>query len=272
MSTDTTPSENATPVAQAMRALYNPDLFAGKVVLVTGGSRGIGRAICQAFGALGARVIVNYAGNQEAAQETVNLITAQGGQASCVAFDVAQFTAVQEAVSLLEKEQGPIDILVNNAGISKDGLFVRFSEKDWDSILATNLKGIFNCARAVATGMFKRRQGKIINVSSVVGLTGNGGQTAYAASKAGVLGFTKSLAIELAPRNVQVNALAPGYIATEMTGALSPAVVDAVRAKIPGHNLGEPLDVAKAIVFLASPGASYITGQTLAVDGGMTMY
>jgi 3-oxoacyl-[acyl-carrier protein] reductase len=162
-------------------------------------------------------------------------------------------------------------VLVNNAGISRDNLFVRFKEQEFDETIQTNLKGVFNCCRALAMPMVKRRQGKIINLSSVVALTGNGGQTAYAASKAGVLGFTKSLAQEVASRNIQVNAIAPGYIGTDMTGALSDTVKEKIIEKIPAGILGEPVVVAELVVFLASPASKYITGQTIAVDGGMTM-
>lgn len=259
-------------VCKVMREIYAVNLFQGKNVLVTGGGRGIGRAISLAFGALGAKVIVNYAGNMDAAQSTVQEIINNGGVATSVQFDVSNFTLVQETVKNIEKEHGNIEILVNNAGISKDNLFVKFKEEEWDATLDTNLKGAFNCARALAMSMMRKRAGKIINISSVVGLAGSAGQTAYAASKSGLFGLTKSLALELASRNIQVNAIAPGYITTEMTGALGQELVDRVLAKIPAEKLGDPAEIAKAVVFLASPAASYITGQTFAVDGGMTMY
>nr|WP_222435723.1 3-oxoacyl-[acyl-carrier-protein] reductase [Fluviispira vulneris] len=259
-------------VATVMKQIYSPTLLAGKVALVTGGSRGIGKAIAIAFGALGAKVIINYAGNAQAAEATVEEIVRNGGMATCVKFDVSDFTLVQDTVKALEKEHGTIEILVNNAGVSRDNLFVKFKEEEWDNTLDTNLKGAFNCSRALAMSMMRKRAGKIINISSVVGLTGNAGQSAYAASKAGVIGFTKALALELAGRNVQINAIAPGYISTDMTGALSEDVLTKIIEKIPVQKVGDPIEVAKAAVFLASPSSSYITGQTLAVDGGMTMH
>lgn len=264
-------NENIVDVATTIKSIYAQGLFAGKNVLVTGGSRGIGRAIAQAFGALGANVIINYAGNAAAAEETKKNIEKDGGKAVCVPFDVSQFNHVQEAIKQLEKDHGGIDILINNAGISKDNLFVRFKEEEWDATIDINLKGAFNCARAVAMTMMRKRAGKIINISSVVGLTGNAGQSAYAASKAGILGLTKSLALELASRNVQINAIAPGYMVTDMTGSLGEDLIGKVLPKIPMGSLGDPIEIAKAVLFFASPAASYITGQTIAVDGGMTM-
>ncbi|RDB35254.1 3-oxoacyl-[acyl-carrier-protein] reductase [Spirobacillus cienkowskii] len=258
-------------VAKNICNIYTQNLLTGKIALVTGGSRGIGRAISIAFGALGAKVIVNYAGNSQAAEEVVTEIKNNGGMATCVKFDVSDHALVQETMKALEKEHGSIDILVNNAGISKDNLFVKFKEDEWDQTLDTNLKGAFNCSKAVTMGMMKKRSGKIINISSVIGLTGNAGQSAYAASKAGVIGLTKSLARELASRNVQVNAIAPGYISTDMTNALDTAVTNKIIDSIPAAKIGDPLEIASAAVFLASPAGAYVTGQTLAVDGGMTM-
>ena len=259
-------------IVKNIRSIYTENLFSGKTALVTGASRGIGRSIAVALGALGAKVIVNYSGNQQAAAETVELIKNASGVAVESQFNVSDFTVVQEKIKSLEKEHGTIDILVNNAGISKDNLFVKFKEEEWDSTIDTNLKGAFNCCRAVAMSMMRKRSGKIINVSSVIGLTGNSGQAAYAASKSGILGLTKSLAIELASRNVQVNAIAPGYISTDMTGSLGEDLIKKVLMKIPSERLGEGLDIAKLAVFLASEASNYMTGQTLAVDGGMTMY
>ena len=259
-------------IFQSIREIYAPNMFQGKTVLVTGGSRGIGQGISLAFGALGAKVIINYAGNAVAAQQTVDEIAKNGGTAIAVAFDVSNFTVVQETIKSLEKEHGNIEILINNAGISKDNLFVKFKEEEWDTTIDINLKGAFNCSRALAMSMMRKRAGKIINISSVVGLMGSAGQAAYAASKSGLFGLTKSLAQEFATRNVQINAIAPGYISTDMTGALGQELIQRVLTKIPAERLGEPIDIAKAVIFLASPGASYITGQTLAVDGGMTMY
>lgn len=258
-------------VAACMRAAFAPALLQGKVALVTGASRGIGRAIAVAFGALGATVVVNYAGNENAAAETLRLIEAAGGKGRLARFDVSDFSAVQDTVKALEKDLGGIDILVNNAGISRDNLFVKFKEEEWDANIDTNLKGTFACARAVAMGMMRKRAGKIINLSSVIGLMGNAGQTAYAASKAGVLGLTKSLARELASRNVQVNAIAPGYISTDMTSAHGDKLVESVLKQIPMERLGDPVEIARMAVFLASPLSDYVTGQTFAVDGGMTM-
>ena len=265
-------SEESQQIINAIRNLYATDLLKGRVALVTGGARGIGKAICLGLGALGAKVIVNYSGSQQAAQQVAQEIQNAGGESVALGFDVSKFDIVQETIKNIEKEHGAVDILVNNAGISKDNLFVKFKEEEWDTTLDTNLKGAFNCARAVAMGMLRRRSGKIINISSVIGLTGNAGQAAYAASKAGVLGLTKSLAQELASRNVQVNAVAPGYILTDMTRALNAEITEKIKTKIPAQALGETVEIAKVVVFLASPASSYVTGQTLAVDGGMTMY
>lgn len=263
---------SAAEIAQVISSIYAKNLFTGKVALVTGASRGIGRTISIALGALGAKVIINYAGNSAAAESVVSEINQCNGLATCVKFDVADFNLVQESIKALEKEHGGIDILINNAGVSKDNLFVKFKEEDWDTTLDINLKGAFNCARAVAMGMMRKRSGKIINISSVVGLMGNAGQSAYAASKAGVIGFTKALALELAGRNIQINALAPGYFTTDMTSTLNSEVLKKIEEKIPAEKVGDPIEVAKAVVFLSSPASSYITGQTLAVDGGMTMH
>jgi len=258
-------------VAASMRAHYAAGLLSGKNALVTGASRGIGRAIAVAYGSLGANVVVNYAGNETAARETLDEVLAAGGTGRIVRFDVADFTAVQETLKALDKELGGFDILVNNAGVSRDNLLVKFKEEEWDANLDTNLKGAFNCTRALAMGMMRKRAGKIINVSSVIGLIGNAGQSAYAASKAGLLGLTKSVARELASRNVQVNAIAPGYISTDMTAAHGDKLIEDVIRKIPLERLGEPVEIARMAVFLASPLSDYVTGQTFAVDGGMTM-
>lgn len=259
-------------VAQTVRALYAPDLLSGKTALVTGASRGIGRAIAVGLAALGAKVIVNYAGNAAAAESTLAEIKKNNGQGHLIQFDVSNFNVVQETIKNLEKEFGAIEILVNNAGVCKDNLFVKFKEEEWDANLDTNLKGAFNCTRALAMSMMRKRAGRVINISSVIGLIGNAGQTGYAASKAGLLGFTKSLAQELGSRNVLINAICPGYFTTDMTGALPPDAASKIVEKIPLQQLGDPVEIAKAVIFLASPAASYITGQTLAVDGGMTMY
>jgi 3-oxoacyl-[acyl-carrier protein] reductase len=264
--------ENAIAVGEEIRRFYGHDLLAGKVALVTGASRGIGRCIAVAYGALGAKVIVNHiVGTENDAAETARIIEKFGGKAHLSCFDVSNFTQTQEAFKELEKEVGGVDILVNNAGISRDNLLARMKEDEWDSTIAINLKGTFNCSRAAIMGMMKKRSGKIVNISSVIGLVGNAGQAAYAASKAGILGLTKSVAKEVASRNIQVNAIAPGYISTSMTAALGEKLIQDVMAKIPSSRLGECTDIAKAAVFLGSPLSDYVTGQTLAVDGGMTM-
>ncbi|NBO37609.1 3-oxoacyl-[acyl-carrier-protein] reductase [bacterium] len=269
----TTPQDALTPiqVAEAIRKTYNPSILSGKVALVTGGSRGIGRSIALALGACGARVIVNYAGNAAAAQETVAGIEAAGGQARAVQFDVSNSSQTTDAIKALEKEFGGIDILVNNAGVSRDNLFIKMKDEEWDANINTNLKGAFVCARAVTMGMMRKRAGKIINISSVIGLAGNVGQAAYAASKAGILGLTKSLAKELATRNIQVNTICPGYIATDMTSAHGDKLIENVLKQIPMERLGDPVEIARMALFLASDASNYVTGQTLAVDGGMTM-
>ena len=223
------------------------------------------------YAALGARVILNYAGNEVAAQEALTEIGSFGGTAMLSQFDVSNFNQVAETIKKLEKEWGVVDILVNNAGVSKDNLFVKFKEEEWDANINTNLKGAFNCARAVSMSMMRKRAGKIINMSSVIGLMGNPGQAAYAASKAGLLGLTKSLAREFASRNLQVNAIAPGFISTDMTAAHGDKLIEDVIQKIPLERLGEALDIAKMAVFLATDLSNYVTGQTFAVDGGMTM-
>ncbi|WP_188396837.1 3-oxoacyl-[acyl-carrier-protein] reductase [Sporomusa sp. GT1] len=243
----------------------------GQVAIVTGASRGIGRAVAIALAKVGAKVVINYAGNAEAAEEVRTVITANGGQAITVKADVADADAVDSLVKQTIDTYGKIDILVNNAGITRDTLLMRMKDEDWDAVMNTNLKGIFYCTKAVTKSMMKQRSGKIINMTSVVGLMGNAGQANYAAAKAGVIGFTKSMAKELASRGITVNAIAPGFIATDMTHGLSEQVKADLEAKIPLSRLGEAEDVAAAVVFLASQSANYITGQTLNVDGGMVM-
>ncbi len=243
----------------------------GQVAIVTGASRGIGRAVAIALAKVGAKVVINYAGNAEAAEEVRTFITDNGGQAITVKADVADADAVDSLVKQAIDTYGKIDILVNNAGITRDSLLMRMKDEDWDAVMNTNLKGIFYCTKAVTKSMMKQRSGKIINMTSVVGLMGNAGQANYAAAKAGVIGFTKSMAKELASRGITVNAIAPGFIATDMTHGLSEQVKADLEAKIPLSRLGEAEDVAAAVVFLASQSANYITGQTLNVDGGMVM-
>ncbi|WP_425060807.1 3-oxoacyl-[acyl-carrier-protein] reductase [Sporomusa carbonis] len=243
----------------------------GQVAIVTGASRGIGRAVAIALAKVGAKVVINYAGNAQAAEEVRKVITDNGGQAITVQADVANAEAVEALVKQTIDTYGKIDILVNNAGITRDALLMRMKEEDWDAVINTNLKGIFYCTKAVAKIMMKQRSGKIINMTSVVGIRGNAGQANYAAAKAGVIGFTKSMARELASRGITVNAVAPGFIATDMTHGLSDQVKADLSAQIPLNRLGTPDDVAAAVVFFATDSANYITGQTLNVDGGMVM-
>lgn len=241
----------------------------GQIALVTGAGRGIGSAIAKSFAKEGATVIVNYAGNAQAAQDTVDSILKNGGSAEKYQCDVSDFAAVEEMIKYIVQKYEKIDILVNNAGITKDGLLLRMSEQDFKQVLAVNLGGTFHCIRHAAKYMIKQRSGRIINLASVVGLTGNAGQANYAASKAGVIGLTKSAAKELASRQITVNAIAPGYIDTDMTAVLSDSVKESVQSSIPLKRMGTAQDIAQAAVFLASDKASYITGQVLSVNGGM---
>jgi 3-oxoacyl-[acyl-carrier protein] reductase len=243
-----------------------------KIALVTGGSRGIGRAICVALGAEGARVVINYAGNEEAAQETAKLVEAAGGPAPVIKrFDVGDGDAVKSAMDEIKSELGGLHILVNNAGISRDGLLLRFKDEDWADTLKTNLTGAFNCCRSAAKLMTRQRWGRMINISSVVGESGNAGQVAYASAKAGLIGLTKTLAQELASRTITVNAVTPGYIETDMTAALPEGAHEIMMDRIPLKSAGKPEDVAACVAFLASEGARYVTGHVLAVNGGMYM-
>ncbi len=242
----------------------------GSVALVTGGSRGIGAAICRRLAADGASVVVNYAGNESAAQAIVDEINSAGGRAIAIQADVSDTTACTDLVHRVAQEFGSLDIVVNNAGIARDGLLMRMSDADWSAVIDTNLTGVFAITRAAAKIMIKQRSGAIVNVTSVIGLVGNAGQGNYAAAKAGVIGLTKSAAKELSSRNVRVNAVAPGFIETDMTAELSDKVRESAQSEIALKRFGSPQDVAAAVAFLASSDASYITGQTLAVDGGMT--
>lgn len=246
-------------------------LLEGKVALVTGGSRGIGRAIALKLAGEGAAVAINYAGNAKAAEEVKASIEAAGGKAMVVQADVSSAEAVEAMVEAVVNELGGIDILVNNAGITRDGLLMRMKEADWDAVINTNLKGVFYCTKAVSKLMMKKRSGRIVNMASVVGLTGNAGQANYAAAKSGVIGFSKSMAKELASRGITVNMVAPGYIETDMTAVLSDKVREAMISTVPLARAGQAEDVAGAVLFLVSDMASYITGQVINVDGGMVM-
>ena len=246
-------------------------LLDGKVALVTGASRGIGRAVALKLAFEGAKVAINYAGSQGKAEEVKAEIEKMGGEAILVQANVADSAAVEEMVAKVLETFGTIDILVNNAGITRDGLLARMKDENFEAVVDTNLKGVFYCTKAVAKLMMKKRSGRIVNMASVVGLTGNAGQTNYAASKAGVIGFSKSAAKELASRGITVNMVAPGFIATDMTDAMNEKAREAVLGTIPMKRMGQPEDVASAVLFLVSENASYITGQIVNVDGGMVM-
>ena len=243
----------------------------GKCALVTGGSRGIGRAVCLELARQGARVAVNYAGNAAAAEETVKACQDLGAEAFAIQADVADATACDAMVKEVLARFGRVDILVNNAGVTRDGLMLTMKESDWDTVLDTNLKGAFQCMKAVYRPMMKQKYGRVVNLSSIVGIRGNAGQANYAASKAGLIGLTKSMAKELAARNVTVNAVAPGFIDTDMTAALPEKAREAMLASIPMGRLGQAEDVARAVAFFAGDESAYVTGQVLCVDGGMAV-
>jgi 3-oxoacyl-[acyl-carrier protein] reductase len=243
----------------------------GKVAVVTGASRGIGKAIAIKLAEQGAAVIVNYNGSAAKAEEVVTEITEKGGKAEAIQCNVSDYTEAGAFLEHVIKSYGRIDILVNNAGITRDNLLMKMSEDDFDAVINTNLKGVFNCMKHVSRQMIRQRGGRIINISSVSGVMGNAGQANYCAAKAGVIGMTKSFAREAASRGITVNAVAPGFIATDMTDALADSVKTAVTEQIPMKRFGSTDDVAEAVAFLASDGAGYITGQVLCIDGGMAM-
>ncbi len=246
-------------------------LLEGKVAIVTGASRGIGRSVAIALAKAGAKVIINYAGNAAAAEEVQNQIAAAGGQSMVVQADVTDKDAVASMVKQTMATYGRIDILINNAGIARDNILMLMKEGDWDDVMNTNLKGIFLCTKTISRVMMKQKYGRIVNMTSVVGQTGNAGQSNYAAAKAGVIGFTKSIAKELSSRGITVNAIAPGFINTDMTAVLSDQAKADLVTQIPLGRLGSPEDIAAGVLFLVSDSANYITGQTLNIDGGMVM-
>lgn len=243
----------------------------GKNVLVTGASRGIGRTIALDFAKQGANVAVNYAGNEKKAEEVVEEIKGYGVKAFSIQADVSNESSVKAMMKEVISQFGGLDVLVNNAGVTKDNLLMRMKEEDFDEVIDINLKGVFLCTKAATRQMMKQRAGRIINVASIVGVSGNAGQANYTAAKAGVIGLTKTTAKELASRNILVNAVAPGFIATDMTDELSEEQKEAMLSMIPLERLGNPEDVARVVCFLASEGANYITGQTIHIDGGMVM-
>lgn len=246
-------------------------MLENKIALVTGGSRGIGKEIALSLAKEGAVVIVNYNGSKERAEAVVEEIKAAGGEAECCQCNVADSTACEAMVKELIGKYGRVDILVNNAGITRDNLLMKMSEEDFDAVIDTNLKGTFYTIRHLSRYFLKQRSGKIINISSVVGISGNAGQANYSASKAGIIGLTKSVAKELASRGINVNAVAPGMVDTEMTQVLSDSVKEEMMKQIPLRKMGSTKNIADAVVFLASDKSDYITGQVLVVDGGMTM-
>jgi 3-oxoacyl-[acyl-carrier protein] reductase len=245
--------------------------LAGQVAVVTGGSRGIGRAIAQRLGAMQAHVIINYVANHAAAADTRTNIEAAGGEATIRCFDVADAEGTAQAFNTILDEWGRIDILVNNAGVTRDSLMLRMKEEDWQQVLQINLSGMYHCSKAAIRSMIRQRRGRIINITSIIGMIGNAGQVNYAAAKAGVIGMTKALAREVASRGITVNAVAPGFIDTEMTQGLSAQAKTELVRQIPLGRWGTPQDVADCVGFLVSSRASYITGQVLQVNGGLSM-
>ena len=245
--------------------------LADRVAVVTGGSRGIGRAVARRLAADGATVVINYARNESAAAEAVRLVEESGGRAWAIAFDVGDAEAVRTGMQTVVEREQRVDILVNNAGVTVDGLLLRLREEAWERALRVNLTGVFHCTKAALRTMVRARYGRIVNVTSVVAEMGNPGQVAYAAAKAGVVGFTRSLAREVASRGVTVNAVAPGAVETEMTAALGAEQTALLTAVTPAGRIGQPEEVADAVAFLAGPGSAYVTGQVLRVNGGLYM-
>lgn len=245
--------------------------FTDKVAVVTGSSRGIGRAIALRLAEAGAKVVVNYRGNETAANDVVDQIEANVGQAIAVQADVSDVAQAQALIDAAKAEFGRIDVLVNNAGTTRDTLIMRMSEEDWDIVIDTNLKGTFNCIKAVSRQMMRQRYGRIVNVTSVAGLAGNAGQANYASAKAGIVGLTKTVAKELGSRGITCNAVAPGFVPTDLTASLPENLVQEAVKRTPLGRMGTPEDMAAAVVFLASDDAAFITGQVLAVDGGLAM-
>ena len=242
-----------------------------KVVLVTGGSRGIGRAIAAHFGSLGHKVVINYASNKDAAEESAAAVREAGGEAMTIGADVGDAEAVEAMFAQIAEEMGPVNILVNNAGITRDDLMLRMKVEQWDDVIATNLRSVYLCSKAALRGMLRAKWGRIISVGSVSGLAGNPGQANYAAAKAGIIGFSKSLAKEVGSRGITVNVVAPGFIETDMTAALGEDVTAAAADNVAVGRLGQPQEIASAVGYLAAEEASYITGQTLVVDGGLAL-
>lgn len=243
----------------------------GRVAVVTGGGRGIGRAIARKLGAEGAKVAVSYRSNDEAARETARLVGEAGGECELFKGDISESEDVKSLFDGVSEAFGPAQILVNNAGTTRDNIMLRMKDEDFDEVMDTNLRGAYLCTRAVLRQMVRNRWGRIINVSSVVGLAGNAGQANYAASKAGLLGFTKSVAREVAERGITVNAVAPGYVETELTGSLDDSIKQQILGQVPTGRFGEPGEIAEVVAFLSGQGAAYVTGQTIGVDGGMVM-
>lgn len=246
-------------------------MLTGKTALITGGSRGIGRAIAKKLSSLGCNIVINYNSNAAPAEELIKELKSEGRQGLALQGDVSNFDDAKNIVDTTVKTYGNIDILINNAGITRDNLLLRMSEEDFDNVISTNLKGAFNCTKHASKYMLKKKKGRIISIASVIGLIGNAGQANYAASKAGIIGLTKSVAKELATRNITVNAIAPGFIVSDMTDQLSDEQKSAIKSNIPMNSFGTAEDIANLVAFLASDESGYITGQVINVDGGMAM-